>query len=187
MQQKVYLFANNMYITHEHVKDLDIDMENDIIVLFNYMCVPYDALLAVKHKIAMLRVVYVPFELDNHYLGGVAFIDKQNDFEKLVCIDDFGKFDKYIEGIHIPYERLNIYDFLSQIQFTGYTDMKIPTSGFIAYLYMSYLHPDKEIILVGFTGRYPDGTIPDKIHHDYDWEQQYYNDKAVKRVLLKMD
>ena len=56
-----------------------------------------------------------------------------------------------------------------------------PTTGFVAYLYMTKCYPSKEIILVGFTGHYADGSIPDKLHHSYDWEQAYYKNNDVKR------
>jgi hypothetical protein len=180
MNGKVFLIANNVFLTDEHINNLYIDPDYDVVILFNYMHVPYNALRHIKHKIAFLRVVYTPDLGNDKYLGGVEFLQIQNDFEKVICLDNYDKFDDFADCVKIPCECIDIPTFLDAIQFTHYTDSKIPTSGFFAFLYMSHRYPEREIALVGFTGRYPDGTIPTKNHHNYDFEQAYYNAHNVK-------
>lgn len=183
MSVKIYLIANNGSLTDNHINLLNLSPDKDIVVLFNYMCVPYSSLKCIQNKIIFLRVVYHPHSSNAHYLGGVEFLDIQTDFTKVICVDDYGKYQEFASSIIIPHEKLDIEQFL-KIYFKdiNYTDCKIPTTGFIAYLYMKSMYPLSEIILVGFTGHNADGTIPDNKHHDYTWEQAYYKESNVKRV-----
>lgn len=188
MGEKVYLIANNCLLSEHHLESLHIDTDNDIVVLFNYMIVPFEWLKAVRNKIVFLRVVYEEQdEANKHYLGGVEFIERQLEFSKVVCLDDFGRYEDFIKEVEIPCSNLDIEKFLTEINFVYNNGIGIPTSGFVAYLYMKHIYPSKEIVLVGFTGHYADGTTPDKTHHDYDWEQVYYKQNSVKRVYTALD
>lgn len=186
MSHKVFLIANNIFLTSDHIDNLHIDPDNDIIVLFNYMHVPYNALQHIKHKIACLRVVYHTVLDNDKYLGGVEFLPIQHDFDKLLCLDDYGKFEKFAKDIQIPCECIDIQNVLANIPFLHYTDSRIPTSGFFAFLYMKHLYPEREIALVGFTGLYPDGSIPSPDHHDYHFEQAYYQEFNVTRFYKQL-
>lgn len=188
MGEKVYLIANNCMLTEDHLESLNLNSENDLAVLFNYMYIPLDWFRKIRHKIAFLRVVYEEqHENNRHYLGGVEFKERQNDFIKLICVDDFGRYEEYTKDILIPCENLNVQQFLEETNFVYDNYIGTPTTGFLAYLYMKKLYPSKEIILVGFTGHYADGSIPDKLHHNYDWEQVYYTQNNIKRVYCLLD
>lgn len=186
MTTTIYLIANNGFLQTSHIQRLHIDYENDIVVLFNYMCVPYDTLQPVKRKIAFLRTVYTPHEANNHYLGGVEFLSRQHDFEKVICVDDPQKYSEYTQHIQIPHEILITDTFLNKIQFLLYTNSKTPTTGFLAYLFMKQMYPQCNIVLVGFTGHYADGSQPDDLHHDYNLEQQYYQTHHVERMYTSL-
>jgi len=182
MSDKIYLFANNGSLTTAHIDQIGINPPEDVVVLFNYMYVPYDSFDNVANRIAFLRVVYENHEENIHYLGGVEFLEKQNDFSKLVCVDDYGKYSEYTSNVTIPHELLHVESFLSEHTNIEYPDSKIPTTGFLAFLYMKRLYPNSEITLVGFTGHYADGSVPSDSHHDYNWEQSYYKQNDVKRI-----
>jgi hypothetical protein len=183
MEEKVFLIANNHLLLEHHLELLNINSETDIVVLFNYMNIPFSWFKNIKQKIAFLRVVYEEYhEVNRYYLGGEEFKERQHEFTKLICLDDFGRYNTYKKDINIPCVNLDIETFLNTINVVYNNDIGIPTSGFIAYLYMKELFPKKELILVGFTGHYADGSIPDKVHHNYDWEQMYYKQHAVKSV-----
>jgi hypothetical protein len=192
---KVYLIANNANLTEKDIQLLNMDNDNDIVVLFNYMPIAYDFVKYMKHKIAFLRVVTEDYDLYNsinkQYLGGVEFIKKQSDFEKVICIDDFGRYDKYVKNIRIPCEKLIIEDMFEELNLVYsngkypypskcaiYDDPKYPTSGFIGYIYVSRMYPQREIILVGFSGDIFQ-------EHDYKWEREYYiNNKATLKTII---
>jgi hypothetical protein len=194
---RVFLIANNGFIQDHHIIDLNIDYHNDIVVLFNFMYIPYDVLKYTKHKIAFLRTIYSPHTeettgtVNTHYLGGVEFIDKQYDFDKLICVDDHNKYLEYNQNIHIQSELLIADTFMETMFDNGYigcyTEGKSPTTGFVAYLYMKYLYPQSDIVLVGYTGHYADGTTPDNLHHDYLFEQHYYKTHNVKRKYTSIE
>ena len=195
---KVYLIANNAYLTERDIQLLNMDSENDIVVLFNYMSMAYEFVKYMKHKIAFLRVVGEDYELykstTEQYLGGVEFIEKQSDFEKVICIDDFGRYEKYVKNIRIPCEKLIVEDIFEELKLVYsngkypypskcviYDDPKYPTSGFIAYIYIKSMYPQNEIILVGFSGDIFE-------EHDYKWEREYYiNDKATLKTVIGDD
>jgi len=188
MGEKVYLIANNSLLTENNLESLNINVQNDIVVLFNYMYIPFDWFKAVQHKSAFLRVVYEEqHENNRYYLGGVEFIERQNEFEKVICLDDFGRYEEFKKNVKIPTEMLNIESFLKDAHIVYNEGIGIPTTGFLAYLYMKKLHPSKEIILVGFTGHYADGSVPDNLHHNYEWEQMYYKNNNVKRIYTTLD
>jgi hypothetical protein len=192
---KVYLIANNANLTEKDIPLLNMDNENDIVVLFNYMPIAYDFVKYMKHKIAFLRVLGKDYHQNNkHYLGGVEFIEKQSDFEKVICIDDFGKYDQYVKNIRIPCEKLIVEDIFneSKVVYSNgkypppskciiYDDPKYPSSGFIGYIYIKSMYPEREIILVGFSGDLWEG-------HDSKWEKEYYiNHKATLKTIIGDD
>lgn len=179
---KVYLIANNGYLDEQHIDNLNIDIDNDIVVLFNYMYIPFEKLKVVKNKICFLRTIYISDKGNDYYLGGNEFVSKQKYFSKLICVDDITKYIEYIKNITILTSFLDVLEF-SQHYNIEYIENKIPTTGFIAYLYMKHNYPLYETILVGFTGEYADGSKPDKSHHDYDWEQEYYKNNNVKMMF----
>lgn len=188
---KVYLIANNVNLTERDIQQLNMDNEEDIVVLFNYMPIAYELVKFMKHKIAFLRVAGDLVMFNSLYLGGVEFIEKQSDFEKVICIDDFGRYDEYVKNIRIPYEKVlveDIFDELKVVYSNGrypyhskcviYDDPKYPTTGFIGYIYIKSMYPESEIILVGFSGDI-------WIAHDYTWEREYYiNDKATLKTII---
>lgn len=179
---KVYLIANNGYLDEQHIDELNIEVDRDIVVLLNYMYVPYEKLKSVKNKICFLRTVYVSDKGNDYYLGGNEFLGKQESFKNLVCVDNISRYVEYTKNIKIPTTFLDTLQLTKQCNIE-YVEDKTPTTGFIAYLYMTHNYPLYEPVLVGFTGHYADGTEPDKSHHDYEWEQKYYKSNNVKSVF----
>jgi len=189
----IYIFANNLDITERYIETLNIDYTNDIIVLFNYINVPYDILKQCKTKYIFVRLVYdsntlIPssedtnIEIDIEYLGGNQLIYKQQDFTSIICIDDKqNKFSSFSLKVNKATNCLLLEsEEMLKIYNIHYTENKSPSSGFVAILYMKYYFPNSKIFIVGFTGRYPDGTIPgEECHHDYKFEFEYYNQNAL--------
>jgi hypothetical protein len=186
-KNKVFLIANNGLLWEEHIEKLNIDAENDTVVFFNYMYITYECLRDVKNKIVFLRMTYelnydeTTDDVDIRYLGGKQFLRRQNEFTKVILVD--GYYNEFIPYINISYDILKLEEFYYE-----YSDDKSPTTGYLAYLYFKKMMGDDcDITLVGFTGHYPDGSVPHDTHHDYKWEQDYYNRNNVKRIYTTLD
>jgi hypothetical protein len=155
------------------------------------MYITYECLRDVKKKVVFLRMTYelnyddTTDDVDTHYLGGKQFLRRQNEFSKVILVD--GYHDEYTPRINIPVELLNTEEFEKE-DIYEYRDDKSPTTGYLAYLYFkNTMGYDCDIYLVGFTGHYADCTTPDDSHHDYKWEQDYYNRNNVKRIYTTLD
>lgn len=188
---KIFLIANNGMLKEEHIERLNIDDNHDTVVLFNYMCVPYDTLKQIKKKVIFLRMAYelnydeMTGDVDTLYLGGKQFLRKQHEFEKVVLVD--GYHNEFTPGINIPYDILDTCEFQGEAIYE-YPEDKSPTTGYLAYLYFKKTGGDHcEITLVGFTGHHADGTAPIENHHSYSWEQEYYTRNNVKRIYKTLD
>lgn len=181
---RVFLIANHHLISQDTIETLQVT-ENDIVVLFNFMYLSYDACKNIKKKWVFLRVIHEPYGEDKHYLGGTKFLKHQTDFEKVVLVGNLlpETFDDFKALTHIPYVLLRDEQELPMkaLNYSNGKVDKVPTTGFIAYQYIKLIMPEFDVILVGFTGCFADGTTPPEDHpHDYKWETEYYSKNSVK-------
>lgn len=180
--KRILVLANNHMLDHHHIEQLNIK-DDDIFFLFNYMYHSYDICKRYKNqKIVFLRGLEEPLltRFNEFYLGGKNFIKIQSDFTKVVFIWTIYK--EFIDNITILYELLDIEKIL--LDFNIDYPSESPTSGFLAYLYAKQFYSDYEIILVGFSGKLPDGSNQTEIIHNYEWEQSYYIKNKVKNFIL---
>jgi hypothetical protein len=181
--KRVFILANNHKLDHHHIKKLNIN-DDDIFFLFNQMYHSYDICKRyLNQKIVFLRGLEDDLlkQCGDFYLGGKNFTNIQSDFIKVVLI--WKIYQEFADNINIPYELLDIETFL--LDFNIEYPRLSPTSGFLAYLYAKKIYKEYEIILVGFSGKLPDGSDPIKmITHDYKWEQSYYIKNKVETIIL---
>ena len=184
--KRIFILANNHTLDYHHIEELNVN-HDDIFFLFNEMYHSYNICkLYNNQKIVFLRGLEerLVHKLNAFYLGGEKFINIQYDFNKVVLIWEIYK--EFIDNINIPYELLDIETFLLEfnIEYPSIAPIQSPTSGFLAYLYAKKFYKEYEIILVGFSGKLPDGRYPSDCFHDYKWEQNYYIKNNVKKVML---
>lgn len=184
--KRIFILANNHTLDNHHIEELNVN-HSDIFFLFNEMYHSYNICkLYNNQKIVFLRGLEEPLlnQFNEFYLGGKKFINIQSDFNKVVLIWKIYK--EFVDNINIPYDLLDIETFLLDFNIEYSNDNnESPTSGFLAYLYAKKFYKEYEIILVGFSGKLPDGNYPSKlVGHDYKWEQNYYIKNNIKNVML---
>ncbi len=180
--KRIFILANNHTLDHHHVKNLNIK-ENDIFFLFNHMYHSYNICKQYPNqKIVFLRGLEdnLLIEYNDLYLGGKNFINIQSNFNKVVLI--WKIYQDFVDNVNIPYELLDIEKILLDfnIDYSG----ESPTSGFLSYLYAKHFFNDYEIVLVGFSGKLPDGSNYNGKIHNYQWEQNYYKNNNVRNIIL---
>lgn len=179
---RIIIVANNHLLNKDHI-DLLNPSNDDVFFLFNYMYKSYDITKEYR-KIAFLRGIGKQDEFlsDTYYLGGGQFIDIQSGFQKLVLI--WKEYYEYSKNIYIPTNILLIKEILDEydIDYPG----ESPSSGFLSVLYAKKYFKDHEIVLLGFTGRFPDGNEPrEDFVHNYKWELDYYKKESI--TMIKLD
>jgi len=201
---KYILIANNQsLIDNKQFIDFDLPLEdNDLVILFNKLLpMKWEKIKKHKNKHLFLRNFNWWFELqkdkneiifdrskifkDNHkYFNKIYFIDGDGfNNNKLTesSVQESGVKD-FLKSINFDFQKLEIIsDKISDLKEFTYIN-KIPTTGFVAYLWIKYFlaKPEDEIILLGFTGE----NVWDG--HDTDWEKNYYlNDiKNLKKIKI---
>jgi hypothetical protein len=180
--KRIIIVANNHLLNNNHIEDLKAT-EDDIFFLFNHMYQSYDILKEEYNKIGFLRALQ---EKDNvkdeqYYLGEKQIIDKQVFFNKIVLI--WKLYPDFVKDLFVDNELLNIEEILEEfnIDYQG----ESPSSGFLGMLYAKKMFPDAKIILLGFTGKLPDGQEPpENFVHNYKWELEYYKNNKIEMVSI---
>jgi len=180
---KYILIANNIKINLEK-----ITLENDdLVILFGGQCpLESNKIRNHKNKILFLRnrqhhnkkgdinTNHQDTLITNHQLYKQIIIYPRNNIQTLInSINDFDH-NKIID----IYDKINILT-----EYKNFPSDYVPTTGFIAYLYVKYyLNKDKsEIVLFGFDG------IDLWYKHSGSYEGVFYRQEILKNNNLVLD
>jgi len=169
----IYLLSNLINKKAEEViYSLNIKNE-DIIVVFNHAApMQYKKIHDHKKKFLFLR----KGEYNQYgYHGDKKALQDKHKYEKIILINRSLKSEKFFKKIDAT-EIINGKTFV-----TTYTKNKIPTSGFISFMYMKNKFPETKINLINFTCSSSTGQRKYK-NHDYSFEQNFY--KQHKVIML---
>lgn len=177
--KNIYLISNDCSASEKSF-DLPEDSNNNLLVLFNH-CYPlrYQKIKDYPNKILFLRsCAKKPYG----YHGAKEYIEYIELFKKVYFTattnnSDFPELTKLCP----TYDIIKI-DGIPYFANKNYPTQH-PTSGFVAFHYISENYQFDEITLVNFNGGGSHNGIPQWYQHDYVFEQQFYKQQSsIQRI-----
>lgn len=170
-QKKIYLISNFKNIPEKFFRQIKI---NDLVVFMNTSFHSNNKNLDKNEKLLFLR------ENSKSFWGFKQHFSKKYNKVFFLASHNYNNNNNHIRLFNNFKENKELLNFKELYKDINYTKNKIPTTGFITYLYLKKKYPNSKIILVGFYGYHKDYKIT--ITHDANFEQKYYSDHKITNL-----
>lgn len=198
-----FLVSNNKKIDNTTIKKISFNMDNDLIVLFNFLFpLKFKDIYYYQNKICVSRkrilkerqISKIDPKIKEYYCNMSKIKDHQEFFKQIIFVPSPSniknhekEFQDNIEAFKFDTNKLfyisqNIQDIIKELNYIGTGIKGEISTGLLTYYFLKKNISNKldKIILVGFTSELSN-------YHESEWEKNYFLDQIYSGKCYSID